>query len=426
MAIPAGVIIGWPSTAGTIPAGWTRVTSLDGRYLKGVPNNFTNPGTTGGASTHSHTTTSHTHSLNHSHTTPAETLAGSTDKLIQLGTFEVASHDAHEHSLPDTSSTTVNSASSSPSTATAVNDPVNALEIWIQSDGSPERIPANATVFYNGTTVPAGFTAGSADSFLKGAAAAGDGGANSAGSTSHSHTVNSHTHSGTSHTHTIADTGAANQSVLSFTAGGGPGIEMPDIGHTHSVAVNSNSAASLNSAAGGTSGASSAALPPYYKLSIIRNGGAPQPVPSRTVAAWLGGLSSIPSGWRLCDGTNGTPNLLGKYIRGAVTTGEHGTTGGSTGSHAHTAPTHTHSTSSHNHTTNIAAADFTLPTDNSPPEVYAADQYHLHAASTDSTTPAVGSAAAGSVSSTTTEPPYTTVAFIQYHGPGSGLIALFF
>ena len=25
--------------------------------------------------------------------------------------------------------------------------------------------------------------------------------------------------------------------------------------------------------------------------------------------------SSIPSGWALCDGANGTPNLIGKFIR---------------------------------------------------------------------------------------------------------------
>ena len=29
--------------------------------------------------------------------------------------------------------------------------------------------------------------------------------------------------------------------------------------------------------------------------------------------------SSIPSGWALCDGSNGTPNLIGKFIRGGST-----------------------------------------------------------------------------------------------------------
>lgn len=37
--------------------------------------------------------------------------------------------------------------------------------------------------------------------------------------------------------------------------------------------------------------------------------------------------SSIPSGWALCDGSNGTPNLIGKFIRGGDTSTV-GNTGG--------------------------------------------------------------------------------------------------
>jgi microcystin-dependent protein len=31
---------------------------------------------------------------------------------------------------------------------------------------------------------------------------------------------------------------------------------------------------------------------------------------------WSGAIVNIPSGWALCDGTNGTPNLSGKFIVG--------------------------------------------------------------------------------------------------------------
>jgi microcystin-dependent protein len=34
------------------------------------------------------------------------------------------------------------------------------------------------------------------------------------------------------------------------------------------------------------------------------------------VVAWYGFSYAIPSGWHLCDGTNGTPDLRGKFILG--------------------------------------------------------------------------------------------------------------
>ncbi|MBR56812.1 MAG: hypothetical protein CMH54_02010 [Myxococcales bacterium] len=45
--------------------------------------------------------------------------------------------------------------------------------------------------------------------------------------------------------------------------------------------------------------------------------GTPVPVPAGTVVAWNGLVEAIPAGWHLCDGTNGTPDLSGRFIRGA-------------------------------------------------------------------------------------------------------------
>lgn len=75
-------------------------------------------------------------------------------------------------------------------------------------------------------------------------------------------------------------------------------------------------------------------------------------VPAGVIVTWSGLASAIPSGWNLCDGTNGTPNLVGKFIKAGSTAG---TTGGSSShSHSHTlsAGSHTLSTSqmpSHTH-----------------------------------------------------------------------------
>ncbi len=57
--------------------------------------------------------------------------------------------------------------------------------------------------------------------------------------------------------------------------------------------------------------------------------GLPSYVPPGIIVAWSGALGSIPSGWLLCDGNNGTPNLIDRFLQGITTsTTEPGTTGG--------------------------------------------------------------------------------------------------
>lgn len=37
-------------------------------------------------------------------------------------------------------------------------------------------------------------------------------------------------------------------------------------------------------------------------------------VPAGTIAVWYGTLGTVPNGWVVCDGNNGTPNLVGKTV----------------------------------------------------------------------------------------------------------------
>ena len=39
-------------------------------------------------------------------------------------------------------------------------------------------------------------------------------------------------------------------------------------------------------------------------------------IPSGVIVAWSGAISDLPSGWILCNGSNGTPNLQGRFILG--------------------------------------------------------------------------------------------------------------
>jgi hypothetical protein len=73
-------------------------------------------------------------------------------------------------------------------------------------------------------------------------------------------------------------------------------------------------------------------------------------VPSGGIIMWSGSVASIPTGWFLCNGANGTPDLRDRFVVGAGSTYAVAATGGSanaiTVAHTHTATStdagHTH------------------------------------------------------------------------------------
>jgi hypothetical protein len=76
------------------------------------------------------------------------------------------------------------------------------------------------------------------------------------------------------------------------------------------------------------------------------------PIPSGGIFLWSGSIGSIPAGYVLCNGSNGTPDLRNRFVVGAGSTYAVDATGGSADaivvSHTHTAtsvvtdPGHTH------------------------------------------------------------------------------------
>ena len=93
-------------------------------------------------------------------------------------------------------------------------------------------------------------------------------------------------------------------------------------------------------------------------------------IPSGVIAMWYGSIASIPTGWLLCNGASGTPDLRDRFIVGAGSTYSVAATGGSANatlvSHNHTGNssftgsalgTHTHTVSDpgHLHTIPISA-----------------------------------------------------------------------
>ena len=83
-------------------------------------------------------------------------------------------------------------------------------------------------------------------------------------------------------------------------------------------------------------------------------------VPSGGIIMWSGATNNIPSGWVICDGNNGTPDLTNKFVIGAGNTYAVNATGGSKDavvvSHSH-GITEPHSGQGHKHTMEYTNTD---------------------------------------------------------------------
>lgn len=147
-------------------------------------------------------------------------------------------------------------------------------------------------------------------------------------------------------------------------------------------------------------------MPEFEKVDNI-NSPSGAGLPSGIILIWTGTIASIPSGWVICDGNNGTPNLLDRFPQ-QVATGatDPGSTGGST---SQTGNGHTHPFPSHSHTGNLFG--------NSGNSYYSgsytvAGYGHTHS-SAGTMTYAGGTSASGTGSITDGRPKYYEVAFIM-------------
>lgn len=420
--IPAGVIFAWPNTAASIPANWTRATDLDGLYPKGIPDASTDPGTTGGSTTHTHTLPNHKHSLDHSH--PAGGVTGSSsgqgpyDSSLGLGTESIAVHP-HTHTKPGTATANVDSGNAAPSMATASNETGIPRKdvIFVESDGVDTEVPAGMLAIYHNLTPAAGWQLEESDgddeslrpSYWRGAAAAGDGSLTKTLPANHDHTISAHTHAGTAHGHTAGLTGAPSDSATEVAGG----VTRSFGEHKHDVDVSSASTDSLDSGGGGASSAGGNSLdndPKYRTTSFVESVSGDQFV--GLIGLWLGALADIPFGWALCDGNGGRPNLMDRYPRhkGGLPLNE---TGGGLG-HTHAGFAHTHTTGVHAHAMTINEATGEKDINIGAADANASAQGHTHTGgNTQDRAPTVGSATHGTSSSTVAEPPYREVAFIQ-------------
>ena len=160
--------------------------------------------------------------------------------------------------------------------------------------------------------------------------------------------------------------------------------------------------------------------------------------PAGGIIMWSGTVANIPSGWNLCDGTNGTPNLVNRFIVGSASdsggTHDIGDTGGANSltlteaqlpSHTHGAGTlATSSAGDHNHG-NGEACDVTSEAmygTKSGPTVGRVDQSQAESKNQQAITETAGAhthsikgstGSTGSGSSIDNRPAYYALAFIM-------------
>lgn len=145
-------------------------------------------------------------------------------------------------------------------------------------------------------------------------------------------------------------------------------------------------------------------------------------IPVGCIVMWSGAVDSIPSGWALCNGSNGTPDLRNRFIVGAGSTYKVGATGGSNTVTLTAAqmPAHTHSLTG----ASTSEASISITGNNSDPfgsrlesfcmnnSAYSSTVYmgsHSHSISA-----SIGSAGSGSAHEN--RPPYYALCFIMYIG----------
>jgi hypothetical protein len=421
--IPADLILGWPSTAASIPSGWTRVTALDGFLPRGA-NADTAPSATGGAATHAHTLPSHNHTIGaHSHAVGGST--GTSNSSTTSARFNGASQpqadQPHSHTRPSSTGSHGGgtSGSATPTIAASSNVPPVLDVIWIKSNGAQPNYPAGILGW--ATEAVSGWTnhAASASRYLRGAAAAGNGGA-TAGATTHTHPVSGHTHTGLSHDHSIGSTSLSNPSS-STEAGYGSSTPRWLPRHTHPMDVGAASTGNTTSAGGGTSGGTTNAVnhePPNRRLRVLQNtGGGTQ---TRIIGLFTGAISALDPLLTWCNGSGGTPDMRTWFARDLGADSINSTGGSST--HAHTTPSHAHDIAGHTHTTNVLASttgSFEAPSfgdlGSSP------TTGHDHSSgNTGNGSPEVTSKGSGNSSTSSHLPPYKEVHFVRLDGTISG------
>ena len=279
----------------------------------------------------------------------------------------------------------------------------NLLISLLTSQAKGFFLPEDAIILSYNTTIPTGFEkyAESADALILGALS----GAMSevlAGGVTHQHT-NPDTNEEANHTHTFSANSAASAYFTAYLQA--VGVASAAYQHWHSVSGNSDAKGVHSHNVNSSELASS--LPPYHRLYYIRSTGGVLALPIGSIIMLAVEPSALGTGWQICDGTNGTPDLRGVYIYGADENGDVDDTGG-VATHLHTNP-NVDSAGSHAHTLSDTTSDNLGSAASNIPQygtVAVARDSHTHSWSSGTSTYAAHVHTLGNTSNDGIIPPY--------------------
>lgn len=404
--VASNIIVGWPSTAASIPSGWSRETSLDSKYIRGAATSADGGGT-GGASTHDHTSPSHTPTQN-SHTHQFYAVGNDASTYILSGTFGGTAADLlHGHSAKASLATTPTNNGVAITVNSTSNDLAYLEVIWIKSNGTPTAFPNGCVAFFTSDTLPTNWSRINGDKYLKGAAASGDGGG-TGGANTHTHTSPEHTHTQNSHQHNPTASLTAN-----IASPDGTGTDTTSsTSHIHGVGLTGATATNQ----GVTTTIDSANHEPVYtKLNTIQSSA--DTFPDDIIALWIGTVASIPTDWERYT------TMDGKFCKGAAANGESASSTGGSATHSHTASNCQPTQNSHTHgNTNPGGGASTTSAPGT--SSFFATPGHTHTWTVDAAT-GTNNAASVTIDSNSSEsayPSYVTALFIHWTGTAVSVV----
>ena len=136
-------------------------------------------------------------------------------------------------------------------------------------------------------------------------------------------------------------------------------------------------------------------------------------IPSGGIIIWSGASNAIPSGWYLCNGSNGTPDLRNRFVVGAGSTYAVGNTGGSKDA---IVVSHTHSVNDSGHTHGLQKlGSAQAGTDNGGAPISSSTGYATsrNLSPTESASTGISISSTGDSGTDANLPPYYALCYIQ-------------
>lgn len=415
--IPASIEFPWPSTAASIPAGFSEESALYGYYTKGAAASA-DPGVEGGAATHLHTSPTHIHTVSsHNHGTAAMSPPSSSASFWTTGSSITTAIGSHYHSSGTSGNQTANLSPVVGTFDTAANQPPYYTVRWVRSLGTSLGVPDGMWVYWSDpVTPPTGSWAlqsGPNGRYLLGVTSGGTAAVTGGSSATHTHSGASHPHGLAAHAHSSNASGA-NIGTVQLDGSGVVSSRAPDA-HVHTVSYGTSSASNSSSVSAGTTGGSGTLNPPYRYLGVYQNNTGGVDLQIGFIGLCLNPLASVPGGWTVCDGSNGTLDMRGYFSLCTDTVGDIATSGGSA-THDHTDPVAHKHTTAHTHPLTTSNSTTSNATGGGPTYNAGISNAHKHTGTSAASSASDSGTAPQLVDTANHEPPHLTVLYVMYTG----------